>query len=157
MKLYTAEGEHDSVLVYARRALNADPTNVRYWTNMGLSSYQVGRYGEAIPYLEEALRRDPERWTARYDLGLCYLQTERYANAAENIAIAARDGGQRPDVLHSLGIALFRSGKTDSALVVWRNVLARWPEYAIQLRARPGTAAVARGVIDETPVPQGSR
>ena len=157
MNFYTAEGERDSALVYARRALDADSTNIRYWTNVGLGFYRVGRYAEATPYLEEALRRDPERWTARYDLGLCYLNTERYAEAAENIAIAAQHGGDRPDVLHSLGIALFRSGRPDSALAIWQRVRARWPEYAAQLRGRSGIGAGARGVIDETPSPRISK
>ena len=135
MKLHATAGERDSSLVYARRALDANPANIRYWTNVGLGFYQDGRYDEAIPYLEEALRRDPKRWTARYDLGLCYLNTKRYVKATESIAIAVQDGGDRPDVLHALGTSLFRSGKVDSAVSVWNTVLARWPEYAERLKS----------------------
>jgi tetratricopeptide (TPR) repeat protein len=138
MVYYAGQGARDSALVYAGRALEADSTNGRYWTNLGLWYYRLGRYEEAIPRLEEALRRDPTRWTARFDLGLCYLSQERYPIAAEELAMAARTGGDRPDVLHSLGMALYRAGKPDSALTVWREVLARWPQYAEELRRRQG-------------------
>jgi len=143
MDFYRSQGERDSTLVYARRALAVDPASPRYLTNVGFSLYELGRDDEAIPYLEESIRRDPTRWAAHYNLGLCLVRKERYAEAADALGDAVQNGGSRPDVLHALGIALFRSGKADSAVATWRQVLARWPGYASQLRRRQGGVDVA--------------
>jgi tetratricopeptide (TPR) repeat protein len=154
MLMYESEGKRDSAVVYARRALEAGPTNARYWTNLGIALYRLGRYDEAIPTLEEAVRHDPKSWPARYDLGLSYLAQERYATAADHLALAARMGPDRPDALQSLGVALYRSGKVDSAVVVWKEILVRWPEYAKklqELKVSQGVAAPEEGAIDLTP------
>ena len=136
MAMYIARGDGEAALDYARRALESDTRNPRYLTNVGLAYYRLGRHSEAIPYLEDAVRRDPTRWPAQFDLGLSYLSMERYGDAAEHLGYAARHGADRPDVFHSYGIALFRSGRQDSAVAVWKNILVRWPEYAEHLRTQ---------------------
>ena len=143
MEFYEARGAPDSALVYARRALSAEPINPRYWTNAGFTLYRLGRDDEAIPHLEEAIRLDATRWTAHYDLGLCLIRKERYTEAAHALRGAVLNGGSRPDVYHALGIALFRSGEADSAVATWTEVLVRWPDYANHLRTRQGEAALA--------------
>lgn len=127
--------DYAAALPYAERSLAYEPTNARYWTNVGMLLTQLGRTGEAVPILKTAVRMAPERWDARYDLGLSYAKEERYPEAADALAGAVRAGADRPDVLHLWGIALYRSGRTDSALAVWRDIVTRWPEYSSRLRA----------------------
>jgi tetratricopeptide (TPR) repeat protein len=141
-RAYMSRREFASALPYARASLAAEPSNARYWTNVGEVLNELGRTGEAIPMLRRAVELAPERWDARYDLGLCYAKEERYPEAADALAGAVRAGGDRPDVRHLWGIALYRSGRVESAVEVWRDLLAQWPDYAARLRgAGAGMAA----------------
>jgi tetratricopeptide (TPR) repeat protein len=127
-------GLSTTALPYARAALAAEPTNPRNWTNVGYELMQLGRHEEAIPFLREAVRRGPERWEGAYDLGLCYMRLGRYADAVPPLRDAVRLEGNLPFLRHNLGLSLYRSGHADSALVVWREILLRWPGYAASLR-----------------------
>jgi len=137
---FSGRGDPARAHPYAIRALDSERGNPRYWTNVGLDLYQMKRYDEALPYLVEGAKRGPNLWVSRYDLGLCLSEKERYAEAADEFGIAARIGGGRPEVLHNLGIALFRSGRPDSAVAIWEDVSRRWPAYARALQARQGKA-----------------
>ena len=91
-------------------------------------------FAEAIPFLREGIRRGPDRWEGRYNLGLCYTKLGRYDAAVGPLREAVALQGNLPVVRQSLGIALYRSGQTDSAVVVWREILVHWPGYAATLR-----------------------
>ena len=131
-------GMNAAALPYARATLAAEPTNPRHWTNVGNELMALGRFGEAVPYLVEGVRRGPGRWEGKYDLGLCYMKQGRYAEAAPLFRDAVSLEGNLPVLRHNLGLALYRSGRGDSALVVWREILLRWPDYAASLRLPPG-------------------
>lgn len=148
-RTYMARRAFAAALPFARASWEAEPSNARYWTNLGEVLNELGRCNEAIPLLRRAVELAPERWDSRYDLGLCLVKQERYAEAAQTLHRAVAAGGDRPDVRHLWGIALFRSGQSDSAVVVWRGILERWPEYAARLRggATPG------GLAGETTAP----
>lgn len=132
-KFHSERGDFGVAHRHSLRALEAEPNNPRYWTNAGLDLYRLGRFDEALPYLEGGVRRGLHHWDAMYDLGLCYNAKGRYAEAAEQLGLAVRYGGDRPEVLHSFGIALYRSGRPDSAIAIWCQVIARWPTYVIVL------------------------
>ncbi len=131
---YRDRGQYASALPYARVAVAAEPTNPRNWTNVGYELMELGRYGEAISYLREGIRRGPDRWEGSYNLGLCYSKLGRYDEAVSPLREAVRLQRNLPVVRHNLGLALYRSGRADSALVVWREILVRWPEYAASLQ-----------------------
>ena len=127
-------GQNEKALAYARATLAAEPTNPRHWTNVGHELMTLGRFEEAIPFFREAARRGPGRWQGQYDLGLCYMNLGRYSEATSSLREAVRLEGNQPLLRHHLGIALYRGGHPDSALVVWREILARWPDYAASLQ-----------------------
>jgi tetratricopeptide (TPR) repeat protein len=135
LELYHRDlGRYGDALPYARAAVAAEPTNPRNWTNVGYELMRLNRHDEAIPYLREGIRRGPERWEGNYNLGLSYIKLGRYADAVPPLKEAVRIRGDMPVLRHNLGLALYRSGRADSALVVWREILARWPGYAASLR-----------------------
>jgi hypothetical protein len=129
-RFYRDRKDYAAALPYARAALAAEAGNPRYWVNLGTDLYELHRYGDAIPVNLEAVRRAPGRWEARYNLGLCYMETGHYAEAVPTLREAVRLEKNRPEVRHDLGIALYKSGQTDSAFVVWQEILDRWPKYA---------------------------
>ena len=131
---YRDRGQYSEAYPYARAAAEAEPTNPRNWTNVGYELMRLSRYEEAVPYLREGVRRGPDRWEGTYNLGLTYLRIDRYPEAIQALRDAVRLQPNLPVLRHNLGLAYYRSGQTDSALVVWREILIRWPDYAASLK-----------------------
>ncbi|HYR52769.1 MAG TPA: tetratricopeptide repeat protein [Candidatus Dormibacteraeota bacterium] len=124
-------GDTRRMLVHAGRALDAEPTNPRYWVGKGAALYNLGRYAEAIPVLEEGIRRGPARDDAYYNLGNCLVHEKRYDEAVQTFREAVLRSEPRPDYLNNLGVALYHAGKTDSARTVLNDVARRWPDYTL--------------------------
>jgi len=122
-------------LIHAQRALDAEPTNPRYWIKKGAALYELGRFDEAIPILREGIRRGPARDDAYYDLGNCLAKKRQYPEAVANYREAVRRSEPRPDYYNNLGVALYYSGSTDSARALWTEVVRRWPSYTLSRRS----------------------
>ena len=132
---YEDRNDYSRALVHAERARNAEPTNPRYWVKTGAALYNLHRYDEAIPVLEEGIRRGPNRDDAYYDLGNCFTRKGRYDAAAASYREAIRLAGPSADYMNNLGVALYSAGETDSARLVWTDVVRRWPGYGRSRRA----------------------
>jgi len=137
-------------LIHSQRALEAEPTNPRYWIKKGAALYELGRFKEAIPVLEEGIRRGPARDDAYYNLGNCFARERQYDTAAVYYREAIRLGRPAPDYFNNLGVALFYSGKPDSARVLWTEVVRRWPDYT--LSAKTLVKHFGRGALDSARV-----
>jgi len=131
VQYYVGRREFEAAVPFARRMLDAEPTNPRYWVKAGAVFCGLGRYGEAAPYFEEALRRGPGRADALYNLGLCYLRVGRRPEARTAFRAAVEADSTRPDYRQNLGVALYQVGEIDSARAVWEEVLRRWPGYPL--------------------------
>ncbi len=132
---YEDRNDYSGALVHAQRAREAEPTNPRYWVKTGAALYNLHRYDEAIPVLEEGIRRGPNRDDAYYDLGNCFTRKGRYDAAAASYREAIRLAGPSADYLNNLGVALYSAGESDSARLVWTDVVRRWPGYGRSRRA----------------------
>ncbi|HYJ32113.1 MAG TPA: tetratricopeptide repeat protein [Candidatus Binatia bacterium] len=132
---WSNRGDYDRALVHARRAVEAEPANPRYWVKAGGALVSLGRQDEAVPFFTEAIRRDPGRADAYYDLGICYAKAERYDEAVGAFRSAVLRDGDRPDYRHNLGLMLYAAGKPDSARLVWMEVLRRWEGYPLTVRS----------------------
>ena len=135
VKYYTARKDYDSVFVYAQRARNAEPSNTRYWGNMGSALYNLHRYEEAAKYFEEALARGSDRPEVYYNLGLSYTQMGRFQDAVKNIRTAIDLSGEDPKYLNGLALAMLGTGDSAGAYRVWTYVLKQWPGYPPSVRA----------------------
>jgi tetratricopeptide (TPR) repeat protein len=127
--------DYDQALIYARRAVQAEPSNPRYWVKAGGALVSLGRHAEAIPLFVEALRRQPGRADASYDLGICYAKAKRYDEAVVAFRAAVAANGDRPEYRHNLGLMLYAAGKPDSARQVWTELLRRWEGYPLTVRS----------------------
>jgi len=134
VKYYIVRQDPDSTLVYAQRALAAEPGNPRFWATVGTALYNLHRYPEAAHYLEVAIRGGLDRGEAYDQLGLCYMREHRYDEALAKFRVAT-DLGDRPEYLHNLGLAMLATGDPSGADSVWNVVRGRWPDYAPTARA----------------------
>lgn len=120
---------------HARRAVDAEPSNPRYWVKAGGALVSLDRHAEAVPYFQEALRRQPGRGDASYNLGICLAKEGRPHEAVAAFRTAVLADGNRPDYRHNLGLMLYAAGKPDSARLVWTEVLRRWEGYPLTVRS----------------------
>jgi len=137
VKYYISRQDADSTLLYAQRALIAEPGNPRFCATVGTALYNLHRYAEAARYFEEAIRGGLDRAEVYYQLGLCYMRERRYDEALAKFRVAA-DLGSRPEYLHNLGMAMLATGDADAAHSVWNYVREHWPEF------EPTTLALER-------------
>ena len=120
---------------HARRAVDAEPSNPRYWVKAGGALVSLDHHAEAVPYFQEALRRQPGRGDASYNLGICLAKEGRSHEAVAAFRTAVAADGDRPDYRHNLGLMLYAAGKPDSARLVWSEVLRRWEGYPLTVRS----------------------
>jgi tetratricopeptide (TPR) repeat protein len=142
--------DYARALIHSQRALDAEPTNPRYYVKKGAALYELGRYDEAIPVLEEGVRRGPARDDAYYNLGNCYARKRQYPEAVAYFRQAVRLGRPSPDYFNNLAVALFYSGKPDSARALWTDVVRRWPAYPLSANAL--AKHFGRGALDSARV-----
>jgi tetratricopeptide (TPR) repeat protein len=146
-------GDFAHAAIHASRAVEAEPTNPRYWIKQGGALYELGRYDEAIASLQEGLRRGPWRDDGYYDLGNCLVRTKRYDEAIVAFRAAIQHGKPQPDYFHNLGVALFFAGKADSARLLWEDVVRRWPDYPLSRRSLSLHFPGAGSAPSATPAP----
>jgi tetratricopeptide (TPR) repeat protein len=139
--------------IHARRAVEAEPTNPRYWIKQGGALYELGRYDESIASLREGLRRGPWRDDGYYDLGNCLVRTKRYEEAIAAFRAAIQHGAPQPDYFHNLGVALYLAGKPDSARTLWEEVVRRWPDYPLSRQSLSVHFPGAGNAPSATPAP----
>ena len=127
--LHRDRGEQERSLGFALAAYHAEPSNPRYAVNVGHSLLALRRVTEAVPYFQGATAAAPDRWDAPYNLGLCYASMGRHPEALAVFGDVARRSPEHPELWHAIVRSLVRSGREDSAAVVWERVKSRWPEY----------------------------
>jgi hypothetical protein len=128
VKIYTSRKDPELALVYAKRAVDADPANDRYWANVGSELYNLKRYPEATRYYEEAARRGSKRSEVYYYLAQSLIHQDRWQEALPVARTAVDLGGERLNYLFTLGLARAGSGDLAGARRVWDHVLQLWPE-----------------------------
>ncbi len=127
--------DQEGALVHAQRALDAEPTNPRYWIKKGVALDRLGRTQEAIPVLENAVRLNPGRDDSYFYLGNCLYEEHRFPEAAASYREAIKRSEPRPDYFYNLGVALYYAGAKDSTRVIWTDVVRRWPFYSAASRS----------------------
>ena len=132
---YRERGDNAHAMVYADLLLEAAPSDAMSWAIKGQAVMATGDYGRAIPFLKESEKLDPRKATTRASLAMCYSASREYPDALEEYEAAAALDPSRPDYRHNVGLALAVLGKRDSAIVVWRGILRRWPDYLPTLQA----------------------
>ncbi len=86
---------------------------------VGLASYRVGRYPEALTYLLHATELSPQNAELQYELGALYRQLDQYTRAIDHLEIAIRQKPDFIDAYNQLGIVYFDQQKYEEALTIF--------------------------------------
>ncbi len=129
------------------RAIEINPGNPAYYSNVALTYQALNRWEEAARRGEQAVALNPEMAEGHNNLGIALKRLNRLeeAEAAFRKAMACRPGFS--EARTNLGAVLRDLNRSDEALAVYEAVLADAPEH---LGARLGKANVLkdRGWID---------
>ncbi len=89
---------------------------------VGLASYQMGRYPEALTYLLHAAEFDAENAELQYELGALYRQLNQYARAIDHLETAIQLRPDFVDAFNQLGMAYFDQQKYEEALTIFNAI-----------------------------------
>ena len=86
---------------------------------LGLASYQMGHYPEALTYLLRAADINPDNAEIQYELGTLYRQLKQYDRAIQHLENAIRQRADFVDAYNQLGINYCDQGKYEEALTIF--------------------------------------
>lgn len=111
----------------ARRALEADSTNLAARIDLANVLYDTGNWSEAIIHYRSAERADPQRATTVVDLGVCYYNLGQFAAAESLFLRALAIDSQQVFALFNLGIVAESQERWDEALDFFHRAMRANP------------------------------
>ena len=143
-QIYAHKGERESALKFARKAVESDPENVRFWHQLGLVYHGMSgpdSLPAAMRCYEEALRRSPRDGAVWFDLGRAQMSAHRWQEAIQAFRAARAADPGNMEISYHLGRALQATGAPDEA----QRELRRYRVYSDYIRRRaPIAVALAR-------------
>ena len=127
--LYAA-GRHAEGAAHMQAAIQLDPANAEYVSNLGVGLLRLGRAREALALHDEAIRREPDRSIFHVNRGNALAELGRPGEAEEAFRRALALQPDNAEAHFNLGGILFRAGKAQEAL----------PHYEAAVRGMPGGA-----------------
>ncbi len=82
-RLLLAAKEYDAAEVYLLKAVEADPTRVKYYADLGVLCARKEDYQRAVGYFERALERDPGNLSVRSNLAEAHRQLGKVDKAEQ--------------------------------------------------------------------------
>lgn len=95
------------------RYIEDDP---QAWTLMGIASYRIGRYEDALEAFDKAIEIDDTQITAYANRGLTHLELDDAQSAINDLIFAVRAEPNSFDINLNLGRALYEAGRYGVAL-----------------------------------------
>ena len=104
--------------------LDIDASNPELQLWMGLTSYQLEEFDDAVEYIERATFLNPESLEARVNLGAAYLAAERYQDSQLVYELLIEETGGDADTFYNLGWAFLLQEDAEQAKEVWEQSAA---------------------------------
>jgi len=98
-------GNYEAAQELLAPLLDIDASNPELQLWMGLTSYQLEEFDDAVEYIERATFLNPESLEARVNLGAAYLAAERYQDAQLVYELLIEETGGDADTFYNLGWA----------------------------------------------------
>ncbi len=110
-----ASGEAEPALAALSRAAHLRPRDSKVLGLLGLASYRLGRFEEAIETYGRLVDENPAEAAARVNLGLACLKANRYSEAVKQLSIALDLNPNHRKAMGYLGLAYLESGNPRAA------------------------------------------
>ena len=118
--VYSLEKDHDNALKYYQRSLELNPTNYKVLYYMGISLFQMERFGEAATALEKAAAIRPSDGSIWLNLGSAYEGGGEAEKAIEAYRRCIQVAPEEPRGYLNLGLMYQKQGDIPSAITAWR-------------------------------------
>lgn len=110
---------------YYKRAVDADPADVRARAQLGASLVRSMQIEAAVPVLEDVIRRDPQNYPAHASLATALFKQKQYVEAAREFLWVIRSKPEVPASYYFLAISLDHLGDCEQALRSYQEFLRR--------------------------------
>lgn len=128
MGLFASRVElYDTAESLIRQAINIDPRNGGYRSNLGNVLQKMDRWDEAIEAHRAAVKLNPGHFAIRQNLGSALNLADRPFEGLPHLREALRLNPQSPDVAASYATTLYRVGEYGAAVRFFRQALAGNP------------------------------
>lgn len=117
--------QHDSAVVYYRKAILADAGMAAAYLNAGTSSMLLEDYKTALPFLQQATVLLPESFSALYNLGLVNHVLNKYDSAIVCITKAIKLEPGRGDAYYQLACTYALVKQPEQAILYLRQAMER--------------------------------
>ncbi|MFC3068738.1 O-linked N-acetylglucosamine transferase, SPINDLY family protein [Phenylobacterium soli] len=109
---------------WSARAVAQFPREVEFWNLRGVLLRQLGRFPEALAALDQALKIDPSSKSPQVNRGNILLDMKEPAKAEQVFTKLVRADPRNAEYQRQLARALHFQGRTDQAMVRWRQAVA---------------------------------
>ena len=131
-----------------RRAVEADPGNLRARQSLGSVLVRLGDQEGAIEQFEAAVSLAPESARAQSDLGVLLADMGDTQRAVQHLRLAIELEPTLEKAQFNLANTLIKIGMFDEAVSTYRRLLEADPSH-LEARSRLGTALAQAGRLDE--------
>ena len=131
-----------------RRAVEADPTNLRARQSLATTLLRLNDLQGALEQFAAAVELAPENARARSDYGVVLAEAGQDERAIQHLRIAVELEPELKKAQFNLANALARGGDFEAAVARYRRLLEVDPDH-LEARSRLGTALAQAGRLDE--------
>jgi predicted O-linked N-acetylglucosamine transferase (SPINDLY family) len=123
IQLYRA-GRVDEGVAWSEKAVETHPRELEFWNLRGVFLRKAKRYHEALAALDQAIKLAPNAGAPQVNRGNILLDLNDGARAEAVFTKLVRADPRNAEHQRQLGRALQQQGKTDAAMVRWRQAVA---------------------------------
>jgi tetratricopeptide (TPR) repeat protein len=127
-----AQGMMGNRTAEVREYQRAEALGLRTWDlflNLGLAQLENGNLDAATDSQRRAVLLGEDHSESHFNLALVYERRGMLADAEHETLTPLRLNPWQPDTRNLLGVVYVREGKTDRALLVWRDLVHEAPDY----------------------------
>ncbi len=148
-RYYLETGEYGRGEDLFRRAVSADPDDVKANFYLGRFLLAEKKAGAALPYLKKAVLSEGDNPDYHFWYGLAWGELGKLKKERESYLKALQYEQRHLQAMLYLGHNLFRSRKYDAALKRYQETLAIWPECRTALYNRALIARILKRTSEE--------
>lgn len=146
-KLYADQRFPEAASAY-EQAVERDPSNWRYFLNLGLSYKKADKPGEALAAFRKAVELSPDSYSANKETGEALAREGQFAEAKPFYEKAAGLSPADPDAHFNFGVCLVNTGESEAALLHFQKTVELKPDYA-DAYYQTGTILIGQNKVPE--------